>query len=137
MRFRRKYSDEGVDVQLTSFMDIAFLLLIFFIVTASLRKPHKELPINLPDAGAAVTAKAPKEELIISIDAAGVLYLDNAAGITEEEFKKRLQDVSQKSPQTRIRIDADRQARVYHIAKVMDLCMLYNLNNVGVRTRTN
>jgi biopolymer transport protein ExbD len=131
----RRDEDEDVSVQLTSFMDIAFLLLIFFLVTASLRKPHKELQIDLPDASYAKVAKAPKEELVIAVDREGKIYLDGEAILSDQELTKRLQHISTTAPQTRIRIDSDRQARVFHVSKIVDLCQLYNIKNIGVRTR--
>jgi biopolymer transport protein ExbD len=132
----RREEEEEVSVQLTSFMDISFLMLIFFIVTASLRKPHKELQIDLPTAAYSKIAKAPKKELIISIDREGKIFLGNDAILSDQELTKRLQYIAASEPDTRVRIDADRQAKVFHMAKVMDLCQLYNIKNIGIRTRT-
>jgi biopolymer transport protein ExbD len=132
----RRSDDEEATVQLTTFMDVAFLLLCFFLVTASLRKPHKELQIELPSAAYAKIAKAPKEEMIIALDREGRIYLDNEAIFSDQELTKRLQHVSMSAPQTRVRIDADRQTRVFHLAKVVDLCQLYSIRNLGIRTRT-
>jgi len=132
----RREEEEEVSVQLTSFMDISFLMLIFFIVTASLRKPHKELQIDLPNAAYSKIAKAPKKELIITVDREGKVYLGNDAILSEMELTKRLQYISETEPDTRVRIDADRQAKVFHLAKIMDLCQLYNIRAIGIRTRT-
>jgi biopolymer transport protein ExbD len=132
----KRTDEQDPDVQLTTFMDMAFLLLCFFLVTASLRKPHKELQIDLPSAAYAKIAKAPKQELIISLDRDGKIFLDNEAIFSDQELTKRLQHISMSAPQTRVRIDADRQARVFHLAKVVDLCQLYNIKNLGIRTRT-
>lgn len=132
----RRDEDEEVGVSLTSFMDISFLMLIFFIVTASLRKPHKELQIDLPNAAYSKIAKAPKKELIITIDREGKIFLGNDAILSDQELTKRLQYIAASEPDTRVRIDADRQAKVFHMAKIMDLCQLYNIKNIGVRTHT-
>jgi biopolymer transport protein ExbD len=132
----RRSDEQDTDVQLASFMDMAFILLFFFLVTASLRKPHKELQIELPSAAYAKVAKAPKQELIITLDRDGKIYLDKEAIFSDQELTKRLQHIAMSAPQTRVRIDADRQARVFHLAKVVDLCQLYNIRNLGIRTRT-
>jgi biopolymer transport protein ExbD len=132
----KRDDEQEVDVQLTTFMDMSFLLLTFFLITASLRKPHKELQIDLPNASHAKIAKAPKQELIITVDREGKVYLDKEAIFSDQELTKRLQHISLSAPQTRVRIDADRQAQVFHLAKVVDLCQLYNIKNIGLRTRT-
>jgi biopolymer transport protein ExbD len=132
----KRDDEQEVDVQLTTFMDMSFLLLVFFLVTASLRKPHKELQIDLPNAAHSIVAKAPKQELIITLDREGKIYLDKEAIFSDQELTKRLQQISLSAPQTRVRIDADRQAQVFHLSKVVDLCQLYNIKNIGLRTRT-
>jgi len=137
MIIKREDETDDVAVQLTTFMDMAFLLLVFFLVTASLRKPHKELQIDLPDAAYSKIAKAPKQELVISIDQKGKVYLDREVIFSDQELTKRLQHIALSAPQTRVRIDADRQASVFHLSKVIDLCQLYNIKNIGLRTTTN
>lgn len=134
MAIRRDDADEE-SISLTSMMDVVFLLLLFFLVTASMKKPHKELQLDLPNESASVKAKAPKKELIISIDKDGGLYLDNKPNVSRNELIQTLQETKAKDPQTRIRIDCDRRAQAQHITMVMNLCMLYNLNRVGVRTK--
>ena len=128
----RREDDTEADVQLTSFMDIAFLLLIFFIVTASLRKPHKELQIELPDAGAARIAKAQKEEMVIAIDQYGHYWVNgkekNWDGLNEEVRMRQGKNVH-------IRIDAHRSVSIEAAVKVTNLCSVYNMNKVGFKVK--
>jgi biopolymer transport protein ExbD len=132
-------------------IDCVFLLLIFFLVTASLKKPHMELPITLPSAEAAIKAKAPNEELIVSVDRAGNVYVDTAgiksdavrmggsikhdSVVSNERLHKLLQKVRETSPDARIRIDCDTNTSMKHVAKIVDLCQLYGLQKVGIRTK--
>ena len=57
MRFNKRDESEDPGVQMAPLLDIVFLLLIFFLVTASLKKPHKELPVHVPDAALAAKSK--------------------------------------------------------------------------------
>ena len=53
MRSRVSDYEGEVDVQMTPLIDCVFLLLVFFLVAATLKKPHKELEIQLPHSAAA------------------------------------------------------------------------------------
>jgi biopolymer transport protein ExbD len=133
MRVKRHESDgEEAQVQMAPLIDCVFILLIFFIVTASLKKIHKEVPLELPEFGAKIDAKDPEETLVISVDRKGDVYLAGTP-IDKMELEKRLQEAYMKNPRTKVRIDADKHTRFQNVAYVIDLCQFHNLRHVGVR----
>jgi biopolymer transport protein ExbD len=126
--------DEDVGIQMAPLIDCVFLLLIFFLVAASLKKAHKELQIDLPHAAASIETKSKYETLIIEITRDGTVHLD-AQPVTQRLLHQRLRDAAAEFPDRRVRIDADRATPFQFVVRVIDLCSFYNLNNVGVRTR--
>ena len=74
---RRSHTSEGdtqAAVNLTPMLDMAFILLIFFIVTASFTR-EQGLPLERPSAASAVALdKAP---VIVSIDRRGASQVDD------------------------------------------------------------
>ena len=64
-RRRRRFG-----LRMTPMIDVIFLLLTFFVLTAKFRTPEQFLPIHLAAAGAAVEHFGPIEPLIISISGA-------------------------------------------------------------------
>ena len=53
MRARREgRPDDDIELNLTSMIDVIFLLLIFFVCTSSFKEPEKTLPTNVNGAGA-------------------------------------------------------------------------------------
>ena len=48
MNFQSRMEQEEVSINLTPLIDVVFLLLIFFMVTASLRKEEADLGLTLP-----------------------------------------------------------------------------------------
>lgn len=141
MAIRRSGDDNDPDVQLTSFMDCAFLLLIFFIVTASLKKPHKELNIELPPAGHAKLAKF-DGEIILSVTENGERYLydgkkyQNQAALGRHELMKYLEQLSNTSNETPIVIDFDRRVRYFHVMDLVDTLELYGLKQLHLRAQS-
>jgi len=64
MRVRLE-DDEQVEVQMAPLIDCVFLLLIFFLVATTLKKIDKELPLDLPEAAAAVSKQVVDDMTII------------------------------------------------------------------------
>jgi len=121
------------EVQMAPLIDCVFLLLIFFLITAALREIHKELSVDLPEAGAAVRAKAVGDTVIISVTKDGTIHLGTEP-VTIQTLHKELRRAAQK-PGARVRIDGDRAVAFQHIAYVMDMCQFEGLKNIGVRTK--
>ena len=51
-----------IELNLTSMIDVIFLLLIFFVCTSSFDEPEKNLPTNLAGQGIAQERQRPQEE---------------------------------------------------------------------------
>jgi biopolymer transport protein ExbD len=138
----RRESDTGseTEMQMTPLIDMVFLLLIFFLVTASLKKPHKELPVRLHRASHAKLAKF-EDQFIVTITADGDRYIDdggeyrNQAPVSRQELVQRLQKLSHENPNMPVRLDVDRRVRYYHIMDLADTLELYGLHRLSLRSQ--
>jgi len=97
-----------------------FLLLIFFLVSSQMKKVEKELPVDLPEAAAAINVKASADMLVIGIDAAGRYHL-GAEPVSREALRTRLQSAAA-TPGQRVRIDVDRAAPSQSLVHILDEC---------------
>jgi biopolymer transport protein TolR len=70
------------DINVTSLVDVAFTLLVIFIITAPILQGGIELELPRVEAGPITQA----EGVIVSIDEAGVIHLDEAPMASREEF---------------------------------------------------
>jgi biopolymer transport protein ExbD len=127
--------DEEVDVavQMAPLIDCVFLLLIFFLVATTLKKIEKELPLDLPEASAAVGMQLEDNMTIVSVDREGNLYLGSEP-VGQGYLMEKLREAAQR-PGHRIRIDADREAPVWAAVQVLDMCEFEGLGNVGIKTK--
>jgi len=126
--------EDRVEIQMAPLIDCVFLLIIFFLVATTLKKIDKELPIELPEAAAAVSRQVESNMTIISIDRTGEFYLGSEP-VGQGYLERKLRELASQNPQHRIRIDADRDAPTWAVVQVLDLCNFENLKNVGIRTR--
>ncbi len=126
--------EEILDIPLSSLMDAMFILIIFFVVTTTMKKVQRELPVELPSAATAVAASSAVPVLVVSIDAGGNRYIDGEA-VTTSGLLDRLRDEAAADPNRRVRIDADREARYNSLVEVIEAVRLYGLVNIGFGTR--
>src|SRR5438094_10630065 len=71
----------NADINVTSLVDVAFVLLIIFMITAPIMQGGVD--VRLPRAQ--VRAIEPKQGLVVTVDADGKIYLDQA-GLSYEDF---------------------------------------------------
>ena len=126
--------EEQVAVQMAPLVDCVFLLIIFFLVATTLKKIEKELPLELPEAAAAISKQVQDNMTIISIDRQGGLYLGSEP-VGQGYLSQKLRELAKQEPNHRIRIDADRNAPMWSAVQVLDLCNFENLTNVGIKTK--
>jgi biopolymer transport protein ExbD len=75
-RHRKYQADEEPDPQLdiSSLIDVCFLLLIYFIVATTIQKKEVDVPLALPAAAPSDADMPDIEPLFIKIDANGAIY---------------------------------------------------------------
>ena len=108
--------EEKDEPNITPMLDVVFILLIFFIVTANFIK-EPGLEINRPDSETAeVTENA---AILIAIGSAGEIYMDGRR-IDVRQVKANVVKMLADNPQGSVVIQADEKAVADTIIKVMD-----------------
>ena len=124
--------DERVEVQMAPLIDCVFLLLIFFLLATTLKKIVPQLPIELPQADAAIEVAETPETLILGVDRHGKLYVDGNPANTTMFFEQiRLA----KEKKMIVRLDADADTPYKRIVEVIEMCRIEGIHNVGLHTR--
>jgi len=134
----RKPEEEPFEIMLIPMIDCMLVIIIFFLVATTLKNKQKELPLELPDASAALTVVQPPDVFVIGVDKAGKVYLGGDSfmePVDNERLHRELRQLAQASPNRKVRIDADRNVRFEEVVRVMDLCTFEGLRNVGLHTR--
>ena len=128
--------DEAADemtLNLTSLIDVVFLLLIFFMVATTFLDPEREIAIELPRASSAEPRAELPDELVINVGREGELTLGgrslDRAGLDAELLR-----VARRAPQTPVTIRGDRLVHHEDIVGVMDACGAAGLSNLAVGT---
>ncbi len=75
MRFIKRESRKGIELNLTPLIDVLFNMIIFLVIAAGFIKPG--ISLQLPDASG--REKMEKSDIVISVDHNSMLYVDKEA----------------------------------------------------------
>jgi len=127
----RKRRKEDYIIDITPLVDVVFLLLIFFMVSTSF-KVATSLKLDLPASKAQVQIQETRE-VVISIDAAGQLYVQDEP-VKDGDLRRRILNVTKGDPNMRVVLRADAEARHKRVVYVLDTVRGLGMGKVGIAT---
>ena len=120
----KKYSAE---INITSLIDIIFILLIFFMVSSSFLKPVIE--IKLPVA--ATEDKSKREMFNVYVSEDLQIFLDKES-VTIEDIQKILSSEVSLNPEMAVMLFCDKSVTFENVVKIMDALKLSGVKNVAI-----
>lgn len=108
--------DEQAAVDLTPIVDLVFIMLIFFIVTATFMK-ESGIEVNRPIASTAVVQD--KANILIAIDAENKIWLDRRE-VDVRALRPNIERLHAENPKGTVVIQADRDSTNNTLVQVMD-----------------
>jgi len=115
------------DINVTSLVDVAFVLLIIFMITAPIMQGGVD--VELPRAEARpLTAK---EGLVVSVDRQGRIYVDET-GLSYQDFRATFGALVTRRRPTGVYLRADRQVEYGRVVQVLAVMRAAGVNDVGL-----
>ncbi len=133
----RRYSDRShlstvTELNVTPLLDLAFVLLIIFMLTTPLIE--NSLDLVVPTSSTAKTEVNPTDVQIISIDRNDVIKL-NEVETTTDALEQQLADLKRANPQIAIVVRPHKDLAIQRFIGVMDILQRIGIAKVGVMTR--
>ena len=128
MRRQSKAAAEESEVNLTPMLDVVFIMLIFFIVTASFVK-ESGMDVNRPDAATAVVK--PRGNILVAITPSGQIWIDKRQ-VDIRSIRANLERLYAENPQGAVVIQADEESKNGLLVAVMDAAKLAGIENVSI-----
>ncbi|BFM36312.1 MULTISPECIES: biopolymer transporter ExbD [Acinetobacter] len=124
-------NDSGMnEMNLIPLIDIMLVLMIIFLVTATVANPS--IPLTLPQTSAEIV-DLPPEQIQVSINANGEVAWDDQI-ISLDELQTRFNDASQQAQQPTVVLRADKDARYDTVAQVMSRASEAGLSDIAFAT---
>ena len=121
--------EEENEINLTPMLDVVFIMLIFFIVTASFIK-EAGLDVNRPDSP--VTQTKPEDaNILVAIDANNDIWIDRRL-IDPRAVRANIERLHAENPQGSVVIQADRESKTETLIEVMDASRQAGVYNVSI-----
>jgi len=131
--FRKQQVRYGIQIPLTSLIDIVFMLLIYFLLTTNFMV-EQGIDVNLPNAEA--SAPQTRQEVTVYIDRTGAVYLGEAKIDFNDLFDRLTQRIKE-NPQRLVVIKADRSVMVDRAVQVMDMARAAGAKQLFLATERN
>jgi biopolymer transport protein ExbD len=133
----RRFSDRNAmhtlsELNVTPLLDLAFVLLIIFMITTPLLENSMDLIV--PTSATAKTEINPAQVQTLSIDRNDVLKL-NEQVMTADDLESRLQQLRRETPGLAVVVRPHKELPVQNFVRVMDLLHKSGITKVGVMTR--
>ncbi len=126
MKFYR-IQRQAAQVPIVSLIDILFILLVFFIVTMTFKKPRDVLEIELPTVKEIASNKVTDTRSVIAVDALGNVTLDSLP-VAEGLLGSYLTAFQKQNPGRKLELEADRRLPLERLLQVWDA-----LSKAGIR----
>jgi biopolymer transport protein TolR len=124
---RRARTPLNADINVTSLVDVAFVLLIIFMITAPMMQGGVE--VRLPRAEA--RAMAPRNGLVVSVDRRGRVYVDDAP-FAFADFRASFRAVVARRRPSAIYLRADRGVPYGDVVRVLAIIRASGVQDVGL-----
>ena len=119
------------DINITPMLDLAYVLLIIFIVMTTATVQGQK--VNLPKASAAPSLATPTTKAI-TVSNEGKLFLDTIP-VTLPELEQRLIQQKALTPEFPVVLRGDAQTQYQSVMDVLDLLGRIGLSQVGLATK--
>ena len=122
--------EEEATIDLTPMLDVVFIMLIFFIVTASFIK-EAGIDVSRPEAG--TRDKIPEANILIAISPSDEIWIDKKQ-VDPRFVKAQIERLHAENPKGSIVIQADEDSTNEALTVVMEAAKQAGVSNVAIST---
>jgi biopolymer transport protein ExbD len=128
MNLSQLEDDEEAEVNLTPMLDVVFIMLIFFIVTASFVK-ESGIDVNRPDASTAEVKE--RGNILVAITDSNQVWIDRRQ-VDVRSVRANIERLRAENPEGAVVIQADKNSKNGMLVKVMDAARTAGVTNVSI-----
>ena len=127
-RYVTQKKTDDTDIDLTPMLDVVFIMLIFFIVTATfVREPG----VDIVRPFAVTAEQVENQKLLVAITEKGIVWIDKKA-LKKNEVFQSIESLRVQNPQGALVIQADSEANAGDIAFVIDAAKRAGITDISL-----
>jgi biopolymer transport protein ExbD len=125
---RLQAPEEEADINLTPMLDIVFIMLIFFVVTASFLK-ESGVDVSRPEASTAVRKE--HGHILVGITAGNEVWIDKRR-VDVRAVRANIERLHAQNPEGAVVIQADKEATTGLLVQVIDQARMAGVSDVSI-----
>lgn len=125
-----KPADPSAEIDLTPMLDVVFIMLIFFIVTATFIK-EPGVDVQRPDATSAEFVH--NQKILVAITGEDEVWI-NRSKLKEHQIRSAIEQLHIENPKGAVVIQADRHTTAEKVALVIDAAKQAGVTHVSLAT---
>jgi len=125
--------EDETEINLTPMLDVVFIMLIFFIVTASFIK-EAGIDVNRPDAPTATVVD--NANILVAISDNNEIWIDRR-NVDPRAVRPMIERMHAENPEGAVVIQADEKAYTETLVLVMDAARAAGVTNVSIAAKNN
>ncbi len=128
MGIRRDTSEPSDIINMSSLLDVMFILIIFFLATTTFKEEERDIKVSLPSDSNNTTLSSAEKVIVVNVRKSGAYVVLNEQ-MTVEEMTVAMVEEIKKDPDKKVLVRADREALHGYVAKAIAVC-----KKVGVKS---
>lgn len=136
MRIRSTEPDVNDVINMSSLLDVLFILIIFFLVTTTFKQLEDDHRVDLPvdQRNQALSNKA-GDVVKVNIRKTGAyVVMDNP--VSEEQLESTMQKAVDDRPEVKVLIRADKETKHLYVANVLSICKFVGVKESHIMVKT-
>jgi biopolymer transport protein ExbD len=133
MSFAQPTKEARRALPLAPMLDVMFLLLMFFVTTASFREEEQQVDVTLAATKAGAPAEARRTEVVVNVKDDGSILVGGAA-YNIQQLSTLLRDLIAEYPGEHVVIRGDKRVPYERVVQVVDAARSVGVRNVSLAT---
>jgi biopolymer transport protein ExbD len=130
----KTHIDEQPSLNLTSMIDIVFLLIIFFMVGTKFTEQERKIGLRVPQVSNNAALSAAPEKKVVNVYQDGQISLDRRS-VTLEELTAQLSAARQQYSELGVLVRGDETATHGRVAQVLNACKRAGIAELAISVR--
>ena len=134
---REETSDDNV-INISSLLDVMFILIIFLLATATFTEEERDIQVNLPQSAAAQSSTQAPKMIVINVREDGTYHVANQT-MDIASLKNTLIEAVSSNPDQKVMVRGDRNALHGNVANAISVCKQVGIHktNIGYESKVN
>ncbi len=131
----KTHVDEQPALNLTSMIDVVFLLIVFFMVGTKFNDMERKIPLKLPQVSDRGTLSTAPDKRVVNVYRDGVLSLDGTT-VSLPELTARLAAARAEYDGLGVIVRGDGEGHVQQVAEVLNACKQAGIAQLAISVKT-